>query len=210
MESNVRQGYNQWAESYDSVHNKTRDLDKHAMQFVLQDASFAHLLEIGCGTGKNSEWLVKISNQLTSVDFSENMISKARAKVKEPNVHFVQADITSPWPFADASFDAACCNLILEHIADLDFVFSEAARVLQSAGRFYISELHPVKQYLGSKARFELNDTTQVLDCFVHHASDFFNCALKNGLACRQFNEWFDEENQQQPPRLLTMAFEKI
>ena len=57
MQESVQHGYNQWAASYDAVENKTRDLDKTATQTVLKDISFSNILELGCGTGKNTIWL---------------------------------------------------------------------------------------------------------------------------------------------------------
>lgn len=73
MNSNVQSVYNQWAESYDVMENKTRDLDKMVTLFVLEKkiTSSDVVLELGCGTGKNTEWLMRNAGQLTSIDFSE-------------------------------------------------------------------------------------------------------------------------------------------
>lgn len=212
----VSEGYNQWASSYDSVENKTRDLDKTATCQLLADIPFSKVLELGCGTGKNTEWLAKKAEQVIAVDFSEEMISRAKGKIKSSNVEFMQADVTLPLPFEDASFDLVVCNLVLEHIQNLQPVFSEVSRILVNGGKFFISELHPVKQYLGSKARFTQNSpdgqiigNEVVLDCFIHHTSDFFNCALTNNFQCSLLDEWFDESDENAVPRLITFLFEK-
>ena len=131
----------------------------------------------------------------------------AKAKITSDNVQFIQADITRPWPFESNIFDLVTCNLILEHVEYLEPVFKEASRILRSNGKFYISELHPFKQYTGSKARFEQNGELMVLDCYVHHISDFFNSAAANGFRCIKLDEWFDEESFL--PRLITFLFEK-
>ena len=55
---NNRQAYNIWADQYDTNKNKTRDLEGMALRKVLSSTSFGNTLEIGCGTGKNSEWLI--------------------------------------------------------------------------------------------------------------------------------------------------------
>jgi len=47
-------------------------------------------LELGCGTGKNTEWLVTKAKQITSVDFSPEMLVKAIEKIKSPKVEFVE------------------------------------------------------------------------------------------------------------------------
>ena len=211
METNVQSAYNHWAGSYDEMENKTRDLDKIATQLMLADIihSSSSVLEFGCGTGKNTEWLLQNAKQLTAVDFSEEMLKKARQKFSEADFIFHQADITRRWPFANHSYDLIMCNLILEHVFDLDFVFLEAARALKSNGYFFICELHPSKQYQGGKARFEMNNEIVSPDCFIHHTSDFFASAINNGLRCVELKEWFDNDERQSTPRLISFIFQK-
>ena len=96
---NTQQSYNKWAETYDKMPNKTRDLELIAGKEVLASANFSTVLEIGCGTGKNTEWLLEKTNDLTAVDFSEGMLEQARKKINDPHVKFQQADITKPWNF---------------------------------------------------------------------------------------------------------------
>ena len=55
----TREMYNKWAEQYDTNYNKTRDLEAFALRLTLSDFSFDNCLEIGCGTGKNTQWLIK-------------------------------------------------------------------------------------------------------------------------------------------------------
>lgn len=208
MESGVQEGYNQWAATYDSVVNKTRDADERATQTVLATIALNKILECGCGTGKNTAWLAQKGSSLTAMDFSEAMLQKAAEKVASPNVTFVQADLTQRWPFEREAFDAITSNLVLEHIENLPHVFKEAARVLKTGGYFFVSELHPVKQYSGSKARFEKDGETHVLPCFVHHASHYFSAATSAGLQCQRLDEWFDEGEA--IPRLISFLFQKF
>ena len=72
------QAYNSWASQYDTDENKTRDLEAKALREVFSIISFNTVLEIGCGTGKNSEWLLQKAEQITAVDLSVEMISKAK------------------------------------------------------------------------------------------------------------------------------------
>ncbi len=43
-------------------------------------------------------------------------------------------DLNEPWPFPDASFDRVLASHVFEHLDDLEFQFSEAARVLRPGG----------------------------------------------------------------------------
>lgn len=205
----IQKAYNEWSETYDSDENLTRDLDQQVTREALASLHFHSILEIGCGTGKNTAFLVQIGAHVHALDFSEGMIEKAREKVKAENVEFSVADLTQKWPCETTSYDLIVCNLVLEHIDDLSFIFSEAFRVLEPGGRFLINELHPFRQYEGKKARFEKGERVTEIPAFVHHISDFVDTALINGLNLIKLNESWHEQDQSKPPRIVSFVFEK-
>jgi ubiquinone/menaquinone biosynthesis C-methylase UbiE len=202
------EAYNKWSEDYDTVINKTRDIESLALRKVLSTISFKNVLEIGCGTGKNTEWLVNKAEKIIAVDFSEGMIAKAKKKIKNNKVKFIQSDIRDTWSYGN-NFDLVTCSLVLEHIEDLDFIFQQVNRSLVISGYFYLGELHPFKQYLGTKARFENESGLVELECFTHNVSEFFYAARKNNFECTDLQEWFDDENKLKAPRLLSLIFTK-
>ena len=206
----IQKAYNEWSESYDTDENLTRDLDQKVTQDIFANLHFNSILEIGCGTGKNTWFLSQIGENVHAVDLSEGMIDKAKAKIQAGNVNFSIMDITKKWMFDDVSFDLVVCNLVLEHIADISFVFSEAVRVLQSNRRFFIDELHPFRQYVGKKARYHNFEEEIEVDAFVHHISDFVNAAMSNDLRLINLNEYWHEKDQNKPPRLVSFMFEKL
>ena len=209
MSMSIQKAYNDWSETYDTDENLTRDLDQKVTRETLADLHFNTILEIGCGTGKNTSFLAKIGESVHAIDFSQRMIEKAKEKVRAENVRFSMMDITQKWNFGNQSFDLIVCNLVLEHIENLSFVFSEATRVLKEKGRFLINELHPFKQYEGRKARFYRDKETIEVEAFVHHISDFYNAARTNGLTLVKLNEYWHEKDQNKPPRLVSFIFEK-
>ncbi len=204
---NVRQAYNVWAEKYDTVENKTRDIEARALREIIEINEPLDLLELGCGTGKNTEYLLTKAKHLIGADFSSEMLECAKGKITAENVEFRQFDLREKWDFAENSFDLITCSLALEHIENIHFVFEQANKVLRANGRFYIGELHPFKQYQGSKARFTTATGDFELECFVHHVSDFFEAAKNNNFDCIELQEWFDDVDKTQIPRLLTMIF---
>jgi len=205
----TKQAYNHWAEQYDTNINKTRDLEAIALRTMLQTLSFQHCLEIGCGTAKNTVYLMQHA-QVTAVDFSEEMLAKAREKIIVPDkVQFVQADIHQPWHFAPPVYDLVTFSLVLEHTENLDAIFEKVSAALLPGGHVYIGELHPFKQYSGSKARFETEEGTQVVPCFTHHTSDFTNAAEKYGLQLMGLQEFFDDNNRNGIPRILSLLLKK-
>jgi ubiquinone/menaquinone biosynthesis C-methylase UbiE len=203
-----RKAYNAWSKTYDTVENKTRDIEARALREMISGENFV-ILEIGCGTGKNTEYLQKQAKKLIGADFSEEMLAKAKAKIIAPNVEFRRMDLREKWGFSTGIFDLVTCSLALEHIENIEFVFAEANRVLRSGGKFYFGELHPFKQYLGTKAHFETGSGVFELECFVHHVSEFFAAGRNNDFEIVEIKEWFDEDDKAQVPRLLTMILQK-
>jgi ubiquinone/menaquinone biosynthesis C-methylase UbiE len=204
---NVKKSYNLWAEQYDTNENKTRDLEAISLKTTLANFTFNNCLEIGCGTGKNTEWLISKAKHITAIDLSDEMLLKAKEKIDSNNVHFQQADITMEWTFAENKYDLITFSLVLEHIENLEDIFRKASKVLSSNGHLYVGELHPFKQYSGSKARFDADGEQHIVTCFTHNISDFTNAAKKNGMELISLEEFFDENNRTTVPRILTMLF---
>lgn len=205
----TQQAYNHWSSTYDEDRNLTRDLDQTVTRNILANLRCKSVLEIGCGTGKNTALLAGIGDQVYAFDFSEAMIEKAREKLRKGNVSFVVADLKRRWPCRDGAVDLIACNLVLEHIKDLSTVFFEANRVLVGGGRFFISELHPFRQYQGTKANFQRDRQRTEIEAFVHHLSDFTSAAAGAGFSLAGMNEWWHEEDRDKPPRLVSFMLEK-
>lgn len=207
--SEVRSAYDQWSHTYDAMQNKTRDLELHAGQQVLSGIGCKHIAEMGCGTGKNTQWLAQQCEQLTATDFSAAMLEKAKEKITASHVQFVEADLLRPWHFLQSSPDLITFSLVLEHIEHIQVIFSECAKHLSPGGCLYVCELHPYKQYTGSKARFETNAGVNILPCFVHHVSDYLQAAAANRFSLERLDEWFDNDDNALPPRLISFLFRK-
>jgi ubiquinone/menaquinone biosynthesis C-methylase UbiE len=205
----IDQSYNSWASQYDTNENKTRDLEKIAAQKTLGQYKYKHIIELGCGTGKNTEWLSDKAESLVGLDFSSEMLKKAKAKITSSNVEFRFADLTKKWDVPNNSADLISCSLVLEHIDDLNFIFDEAYKKLIPGGLFYICELHPLKQYSGSKARFIEDNNTVELEVFIHCVSDYIDSAITNHFKLLELKEWFDGIEKNEMPRLISFVWEK-
>ncbi len=206
----ISNAYNSWAAQYDTNDNKTRDLEALTLKKLLSGKNYKHCLEVGCGTGKNTDWLLTICGQITAIDVSQGMLEIAKNKIKSTKVNFTEVDITKDWTFAKTTYDLVTFSLMLEHIEDLHAVFHKVSKVTATGSQVYIGELHPFKQYAGSKARFETETGTQVLTCFNHHVTDFIQAANASGFQLLQLNEQFDDADRTQIPRILNLLFEKL
>ena len=56
---------------------------------------WAGSLEVGCGTGKNTQWLTS-QGPVVGLDFSSKMLNKCRVAAPTATVHL--ADINDTWP----------------------------------------------------------------------------------------------------------------
>ena len=208
MFEKIKDDYDAWAQQYDIDVNPTRDLDKIATIESLSKMDFSNVLEIGCGTGKNTEWLITKANSLVGLDFSKKMLELALEKIKSDKVDFLNANLNHEWPVNDHSFDLATVNLTLEHIEKLDHIFWSLHKKLTGGGKCFVCELHPHKQATGSKAQFLKNGVRKELDIYQHSEQDFIQNAQKAGFALLSKKDWWN--NNEDVPRLISFLFKKI
>lgn len=211
-EMEVKQAYQVWSKIYDSNENATRDLDAECLKQTGLPLEDIHILELGAGSGKNTQYLASKAKHVTAMDFSAAMLDLARDKVRQPHVDFIEKDITRPWPIKPASMDGIVSNLVLEHIADLHPVFQSCHRALKPGGWLYLSELHPLRQLKGSQARFETEGKMNFVTAHLHFAMDYIKPALALGFELIDIQEAIENgetPTSDNPPRLLTLTFHR-
>jgi len=210
--SNVADAYDRWSRQYDDDLNATRDLDALVLRQAPLQLAGARVLEVGCGTGKNSAWLVTQARELIALDFSPGMLDVARRRVRATTARFVEHDITRPWPAEAGSVDVVVGNLVLEHVRDLAPVFREAARVLRVGGQLFVCELHPYRQLRGSQAHFVDQRTEETIHvaAYAHTVGEYVTEAIAAGFVLRALGEWIESDAEPgAPPRLLSLLLER-
>lgn len=75
----------------------------------------ARVADLGCGTGTLARLLVDEGYAVDGVDFSPEMIARARTKV--PEARFVTADAATP-PLESGQYDAVLCRHVLWAMED--------------------------------------------------------------------------------------------
>jgi SAM-dependent methyltransferase len=104
------------------------------------------VLDLGSGAGNDcfvARSLVGETGKITGLDFTEEMIQKARqnlAKTDYENLEFIQGDIEK-MPLSDSTYDVVISNCVLNLVPDKQKAFAEIFRVLEPGGHFCISDV---------------------------------------------------------------------
>jgi malonyl-CoA O-methyltransferase len=207
---NVKNAYAEWARIYDSNENLTRDLDRQILPHLLKEIKGKHIVEAGCGTGKNTVWFAQEARRVIAFDLSDHMLRIATEKVQAGHVKIIKHDILKTWPVDDLSADIVSINLVLEHFPTIDFPIQEAYRILKERGILCVCELHPQKHLSGSQAKYVDPETNSVInvESYMHMHEEFENAGRHCGFTQVRFQDWYDEVNQD-IPRLLSVLYQK-
>lgn len=104
------------------------------------------VLDLGSGAGNDcfvARAIVGDTGHVTGLDFTEEMIAKAKKNVSKlgfTNVDFVHGDIDN-MPFQNNSFDVVISNCVLNLVPDKQKAYDETYRVLKPGGHFSISDI---------------------------------------------------------------------
>lgn len=101
-----------------------------------------HILDIGCGTGKqltaNHNGFPEMP--MTGLDLFHGMLQQARKRCGD--INWIQGDSTAP-PFGDSSFDYITNQFSYHHVQDKNRMITSVFRILKPNGRFVITNLDP-------------------------------------------------------------------
>jgi demethylmenaquinone methyltransferase/2-methoxy-6-polyprenyl-1,4-benzoquinol methylase len=126
---------------YDAMNRTmTVGLDRHWRRVTAESVVRAGdtVLDACCGTGDLAIADARAGGQVTGLDFSEQMLERARRKA--PELQWIAGDLLA-LPFEDASFDAVTVGFGVRNVDDLERALRELRRVLRPGGRLGILEI---------------------------------------------------------------------
>jgi len=135
----ITASYRRWAPIYDMTFGRiTNTGRKHATKVA--NGSGGKVLEVGVGTGLALPFY-DASLEVTGIDFSEDMLTRARTKVEEEKLAHVrelrQMDARK-LDFPDASFDTIVAMHLISVVPDPEQVMAEMARVCKPGGQILL------------------------------------------------------------------------
>ncbi len=191
IDLNLKAGYDLWATIYDEELNPLVVLEEPVVRSWIERPAGLHVADVGCGTGRHTLWLADAGANVDAYDASCGMMGKARAKLTERSVRFVEHELPAPLPVADDTYDLVLLALVADHLADLGAVQRELYRVLRPAGQLMVTVLHPAMNLLGLTARFSHpEDGREVrVAAFEHTYADYVMSAVRAGLVIEELVE---------------------
>lgn len=179
----VQKSYARWAPVYDRTFGLiTNSGRRRSVDYI--NATGGKVLEVGVGTGLALPFY-GADVSVTGVDFSEDMLARAREKVRELGLRQVvdlcQMDARA-LDFPDDHFDIVTAMHVLSVVPDPEQVMSEIARVCKPGGQVVIANhfardrgvlamleriTAPLDNVLGWHSDFELDRVLQEPDLSV-------------------------------------------
>jgi SAM-dependent methyltransferase len=150
--------FDQWAEIYDSEPNPLLALESRTLPPLVPTIAEAHVLDVGCGTGRWLEHLEPLEPaSLTGTDPSSAMLEIARRKLS-PTTTLLNCFADSI-PVPNSSRDLMLASFVLSYVEDLATFAAECARILKPTSNLILTDMHPITATARNWTRsFKLGD----------------------------------------------------
>jgi ubiquinone/menaquinone biosynthesis C-methylase UbiE len=182
---NKQKFFDRWAPNYDCLFTTIfyQAVHKRMLEYVDLPHQ-AHVLDLGCGTGR---LLHRLATQFptlqgTGLDLSTEMLRQAQQRNQHGTRLTYRQGNAESMPFAEGEFDAVFNTISFLHYPNPQQVVLEVNRVLRAGGRFYLAD-NTVREEIGDRLfgfspggircysphRREQLGTTAGFECLGHH-----------------------------------------
>ncbi|MER6599134.1 class I SAM-dependent methyltransferase [Streptomyces rubiginosohelvolus] len=160
--------YNGFAEAYTAANDTNlvnAYYERPAMLALAGDVAGRRILDAGCGSGALFAALRERGAMVNGFDSSAGMLRLARQRLGD-GADLQAADLGSPLPYPDDTFDDVVASLVLHYLEDWGPALAELRRVLRPGGRLISSVDHPfavnlIHREAGREADCGYFDTTE-------------------------------------------------
>lgn len=124
--------------------------EKRFRQLALQELQLdpdTNILDLCCGSGQTTQFLVQVSRQVTGLDISPVALQRAAQNV--PQAIYVEG-LAEQMPFSDGQFDLVHTSVALHEMSpqQLQQILQEVYRVLKPGGVFALIDFHKPTNWL--------------------------------------------------------------
>lgn len=183
-------------------------------QIVLDFAQFlqqkqfnaCQILDIGCGKGRNGAYLASLGHRVNGIDLVEENIAALNIRAANEGLDLSGAahDISTGFPFPDASFDCAIDIFCYKHQISLEtrsLYKKELLRVLKPNGLFLLSLASIDDGFYGPLLKDSPNPAqNMIIDPFTGIASILFTQADVQAAFDPEFVLEFSEKRKSESP----------
>lgn len=222
-----------WGGVADWYHKHLSDPDSYHMNVLLPHMlrllnvkPETRVLDLACGTGFFTREYATLSEHVTGVDISSELIDIARAHTPA-HVSYIVSSATDLSGISDASIDVISFVLAIQNIEDVQTVFKECARVLVPRGTMHVVMNHPafripkasswgfdqgtstqyrrVDAYL-SESRTDIDmhpgaDTKEKTISFHRPLQWYVKACTAHGFVLTRLEEWISHKQSEQGPK---------
>ena len=133
----IAQRFGEAAQVYDDKVIVQKRVSKRAFEllqeFLTPSTRKQLALDIGCGTGSDTDKLLQFSHRAVGMDLSEGMICWAKQHNDQQKLNWLVADAES-LPCKSGSIDIVYSSMALQWLEDVNVVASECFRVISKGG----------------------------------------------------------------------------
>lgn len=148
--------WNKFSKTQFDSYTKTTISEKRLARLIgnLETLKDKVVLEIGCGSGRFTEVLLKYGAKVVSVDMSIAVIANKKNFPISDRHFIIQADMNK-LPFKDNVFDLIVCIGVLQHTPDTFESINNSQRVLKPGGTYVIDHYtHTLSHYTKTTTLF--------------------------------------------------------
>lgn len=123
---------------YDGKYSRTSEISRTSKEYTIECVGEGHglsLLDVGCGSGVNSNMLALKGFSVSGVDISPAAIAQYCAQGFDGHV----VNLEEGMPFSNDTYDVVFCSEVIEHITMPEVLIAEMERILKPRGRLILS-----------------------------------------------------------------------
>jgi 2-polyprenyl-3-methyl-5-hydroxy-6-metoxy-1,4-benzoquinol methylase len=135
----------EWYDTWAGTHSMREDPFFPAVESFIGEVAGQRICDLACGQGRVTRYLADLGARVVGIDLSAKLLALARdyEETRPRGIEYLQADAQSLDDKALGLFDGVLCFMALMDIPDLAPTLHSVARILQPAGWFVFSILHP-------------------------------------------------------------------